>query len=118
METLIISIIGAIVAVGSFFLGILTYKRNHEKDVRKREEDIEQKTKQETEEDIKVKIQMNAKLDAILSSGAEMKNSVKDLGEKFDKFKEDFNTRLVRVEEWSKNIDKRIDNLEKKGKTK
>ena len=47
METLIISIIGAIVAVGSFFLGILTYKRNYEKDLRKREEEIEQKAKQE-----------------------------------------------------------------------
>jgi hypothetical protein len=99
METLIISIIGAIVAVGSFFLGILTYKRNYKKDLRKREEEIEQKAKQETADDVKAKIQMNAKLDAILSNNAKSESLVKELSNKFDSFKDDFGTRLAKVEE-------------------
>ena len=116
MGTLIISIIGVIVAVGSFFLGILTYKRNHEKDLRKHEEEIEQKAKQETADDVKSKIEMNAKLDAILSNNAKSESLVKELSNKFDSFKDDFNTRLVRVEESCKFAHNRIDKITTKKK--
>lgn len=107
METLIISLVSVGCAIIGAIVGIFTYKRNHDKEV-----------KAETKDDTKEKVQMNAKLDVLLSNNTEIKGSVKDLGDKFDKFKEDFNTRLVRVEEWCKNNEKRIDNLEKKGKTK
>lgn len=101
METLIISIISVGCAVVGAVVGISTYKRNKEKEI-----------KTDTAEQIK----MNAKLDAILSNGAKSESAVKELSDKFDSFKDDVNTRLVRVEESCKFAHTRIDKLTTKKK--
>ena len=88
METAIITSISVICTIIGALLGIATYKRNHEKEI-----------KSEVKVDTQEKIQMNAKLDAILSNNAKMESSVKELSDKFDSFKDDFGTRLAKVEE-------------------
>lgn len=101
METLAISIISVCCAVIGAIMGISTYKRNRDKEI-----------KTDTAEQIK----MNAKLDAILSNNAKSESLVKELSDKFDSFKDDFNTRLVRVEESCKFAHTRIDKLTTKKK--
>ena len=84
METLIISIVSVSCAIVGAIVGISTYKRNRDKEI-----------KTDTAEQIK----MNAKLDAILSNNAKSESLVKELSDKFDSFKDDFGTRLAKVEE-------------------
>ena len=114
MNTLVISLISVSCAIIGALIGILTYKRNYQKDIEIHEKDLKEDTQEETRE----KVQLNAKIDVLLSNNTEIKGSVKDLGDKFDRFKDDFNVRLTRVEENCKNNEKRIDVLEKKGKLK
>ncbi len=111
METLIISIISVGCAIVGALVGIFTYKRNQHKDDEVHEKDLKEETQEETRE----KVQLNAKIDVLLSNNTEIKGSMKDLSNKFDKFKDDFNTRLTRVEESCKISEKRLDNLERKG---
>lgn len=114
METLIISIISVGCAIVGALVGIFTYKKNQHKDIEVHEKDLKEETQEETRE----KVQLNAKIDVLLSNNTEIKGSVKDLSNKFDNFKDDFNIRLTRVEESCKNNEKRIDSLEKKGRVK
>ena len=114
METWLISLISISCTIIGALIGILTYKRNYKKDIEIHEKDIKEDTQEETRE----KVQLNAKIDVLLSNNTEIKGSMKDLSNKFDKFKDDFNVRLTRVEENCKNNEKRIDVLEKKGKSK
>ena len=103
MEALIISAISVGCAVVGAIVGIFTYKRNKEKDL-----------KSEVKTDTQVKIEMNAKLDAILSNNAKMESSVKELGDKFVDFKDEIITRLTRVEERCEFAHQRLDKINKK----
>ena len=60
-------------------------------------------------------VQLNTKLDVLLSNNTEIKGSVKELERKLDNFKDDVNVRLTRVEESCKQAHKRMDTLEAKG---
>ena len=114
MQTLIISIISVGCAVSGALIGIFTYRRNLSINEKNKENEIKQSTEKDTQE----KVQLNAKLDAVLSNNVEIKGIVKDMGEKFDKFKDDFGTRLTRVEESCKFAHTKIDkivNEKKKG---
>lgn len=111
METWLISIISVSCAIVGAFIGILTYKRNYKKDIEIHDKDIKEDTQEETRE----KVQLNAKIDVLLSNNTEIKGSMRDLNNKFDSFKDEFNVRLTRVEENCKNNEKRIDVLERKG---
>lgn len=82
--------------------GYLGFKRNVTNDL-----------KQDTKDDTKTKVEMNTKLDVLLSNSAETKGSIKEIEKKFDSFKDDVNVRLTRVEESCKQAHKRIDGLEK-----
>lgn len=96
--SLVCTVLGAI-------LGYLTFKRNSNNDL-----------KQSTQEDTKSKVELNAKLDVLLSNNAEIKGSFRELDKKLDTFKDDVNVRLTRVEENCKQYERRIENLEAKEK--
>ena len=87
-------------------LGYLGFKRNQTNDIRKN-----------TQEDTKEKVELNTKIDVILSNNAEIKGSVKELDRKLDSFKDDVNIRLTRVEESCKQAHKRIDDFDKDRRT-
>lgn len=112
METLIISLISVGCAIIGAIVGIFTYRRNVARNEKDKENEIKSNTEKETQE----KVQLNAKLDAVLSNNVEIKGIVKDMGEKFNEFKEDFGTRLTRVEESCKFAHSRIDKLTTKKK--
>lgn len=96
--SLVCTVLGAI-------LGYLTFKRNSNNDL-----------KQSTQEDTRSKVELNTKLDVLLSNAQETKGSVKELDKKLDSFKDEVNTRLTRVEESTKQAHKRIDMIEIKEK--
>lgn len=96
--SLVCTVLGAI-------LGYLTFKRNSNNDL-----------KQSTQEDTKSKVELNTKLDVLLSNNAEIKGSFRELDKKLDTFKDDVNVRLTRVEENCKQYERRIENLEVKEK--
>lgn len=96
--SLVCTVLGAI-------LGYLTFKRNSNNDL-----------KQSTQEDTKSKVELNTKLDLLLSNNAEIKGSFRELDKKLDAFKDDVNVRLTRVEENCKQYERRIENLEAKEK--
>jgi hypothetical protein len=83
--------------------GYLGFKRNANNDL-----------KQDTREDTRDKVQLNAKIDVLLSNNAEMKSSFKELDKKLDTFKDDVNIRLTRVEENQKGLCSRVDKLERR----
>ena len=100
--TVLISIICTILGAS---IGYLGFRRNQNNDL-----------KAETQEDTRDKVQLNAKLDVLLSNNTEIKGSVKELDKKLDTFKDDVNIRLTRVEESCKQANKRLDLIESKGK--
>ena len=85
-------------------VGYFGFRRNQNNDIRT-----------ETKEDTRDKVQLNTKLDVLLSNNAEIKGSVKELDKKLDNFKDDVNVRLTRVEESCKQAHKRLDTFEEKG---
>jgi predicted nucleic acid-binding Zn-ribbon protein len=85
-------------------VGYFGFRRNQNNDIRT-----------ETKEDTRDKVQLNTKLDVLLSNNAEIKGSVKELDKKLDNFKDDVNVRLTRVEESCKQAHKRLDTFEAKG---
>lgn len=85
-------------------VGYFGFRRNQNNDIRT-----------ETKEDTRDKVQLNAKLDVLLSNNTEIKGSVKELDKKLDNFKDDVNVRLTRVEESCKQAHKRLDIFEEKG---
>ncbi len=93
---LVCTVLGAVV-------GYFGFRRNQNNDL-----------KAETKDDTKEKVQMNAKLDVLLSNNTEIKGSVKELDKKLDDFKDKVNERLTRVEESCKQAHKRIDTIESK----
>lgn len=94
-------IVGLTFTILGFGLSYLSFRRNDRKDI-----------KEETKEDVSKKIELDTKLNLMLNSNAEIKNDVRSLDSKFDKFKDDFSERLTRCEESSKQAHKRIDTLE------
>lgn len=96
-------IISVACTVVGCLIGFYGFRRNEKNDI-----------KQDTREDTKSKVELNAKLDVLLSNNTEIKGSVKELDKKFEEFKDDANVRLTRVEESVKQAHKRIDNIEKK----
>lgn len=67
--------------------------------------------KKDNEEVTKNRVQLNTKIDLLLSNNSEIKGSVKELDKKFDNFKDEVTERLTRVEESCKQAHKRIDRL-------
>ena len=86
-------------------VGYFGFRRNQNNDL-----------KQDTREDTRDKVQLNTKLDVLLSNNAEIKGSFRELDKKLDTFKDDVNVRLTRVEENCKQYERRIENLEVKEK--
>ena len=85
-------------------VGYFGFRRNQNNDIR-----------METKEDTRDKVQLNTKLDVLLSNNAEIKGSVKEIKQKKDNSKDDVNVRLTRVEESCKLAHKLIDTFEAKG---
>ena len=85
-------------------VGYFGFRRNQNNDIRT-----------ETKEDTRDKVQLNTKLDVLLSNNTEIKGSVKELDKKLDNFKDDVNVRLTRVEESCKQAHQRLDTFEAKG---
>ena len=83
-------------------IGYFGFKRNANNDI-----------KQDTKEDTRQKVELNTKLDILLSNNTEIKGGMKELDKKLEDFKDDVNVRLTRVEESVKQAHKRIDGLEK-----
>lgn len=101
------STIQFIITLGCTIVGCLVgyfgFRRNSNNDI-----------KNETKEDTRDKVQINAKLDVLLSNNTEIKSSVKEVTKKLEDFKDDVNIRLTRVEESCKQAHKRIDSIESK----
>lgn len=95
--------IGALCLLVGAAIGYIGFLKGMKKDV-----------KEEAQSDTKEKVQLNTKLDILLSNNTEIKGEVKNINDKFDKFKDDANERLTRVEESVKSAHKRIDGLEDK----
>lgn len=102
METT--ALVGICCTIIGCIIGVMGFKRNQNNDM-----------KIETKEDTRDKVQLNTKLDVLLSNNTEIKGSVKELDRKLDNFKDDVNVRLTRVEESCKQAHKRMDTLEMKG---
>lgn len=100
----ITALIGICCTIIGCIIGVFGFNRNQNNDM-----------KAETKEDTRDKVQLNTKLDVLLSSNTEIKGSVKELDKKLDNFKDDVNVRLTRVEESCKQAHKRMDTLETKG---
>lgn len=98
------ALIGICCTIIGCIIGVFGFNRNQNNDIRT-----------ETKEDTRDKVQLNAKLDVLLSNNAEIKGSVKELDKKLDNFKDDVNVRLTRVEESCKQAHKRLDTFEAKG---
>lgn len=88
--------------IAAIIFGYIAYSRNKAND-----------SKIETKEDTRDKVQLNAKIDVLLSNNTEIKSSFKELDKKLDNFKDDVNIRLTRVEESCKQAHKRLDTFEK-----
>lgn len=96
-------LIGLICTILGGILGYLSFRRNEKLDI-----------KQDTKEDTKQKVELNTKLDILLTNNGELKSSFKELDKKLDVFKDDVNIRLTRVEENTKLLEKRVDNVERR----
>lgn len=94
------TLVGILSGLVGIFLGFATYNYTHKKDEKK-----------DTEEVTKNRVQLNTKIDLLLSNNSDIKGSVKELDKKFDNFKDDVTERLTRVEESCKQAHKRIDRL-------
>lgn len=99
----ITALVGICCTIIGCIIGINGFRRNQNNDIRT-----------ETKEDTRDKVQLNTKLDVLLSNNAEIKGSVKELDKKLDNFKDDVNVRLAHVEESCKQAHKRLDMFEKK----
>ena len=84
-------------------IGVLAYRKTQIKEIQT-----------ETQEETKEKVQQNVKLDVLLSNNTEIKGNIKELDKKIDGLKDDFITRITRLEESCKQAHKRIDQLELK----
>ena len=100
----ITAIIRLVCTIVGCLVGCFGFKRNQNNDIR-----------METKEDTRDKVQLNTKLDVLLSNNTEIKGSVKERDKKIDNFKDDVNVRLTRVEESCKQAHKRLDTFEEKG---
>lgn len=98
-------LIGLICTILGIILSYLAFRRNERNDI-----------KSDVKDDTKDKVQLNTKIDILLTNNTEIKGEIKDINNKFDKFKDDFGERLTRVEESTKSAHKRLDILEKEGK--
>lgn len=96
-------LIGLICTISGGILGYLSFRRNEKLDI-----------KQDTKEDTKQKVELNTKLDILLTNNGELKSSFKELDKKLDVFKDDVNIRLTRVEENTKLLEKRVDKVERR----
>lgn len=94
------TMIGIVCTIIGTFIGFISYYYTHKKDEKK-----------DTEEVTKNRVQLNTKIDLLLSNNSDIKGSVKELDKKFDNFKDDVTERLTRVEESCKQAHKRIDRL-------
>ena len=101
----IIPIISIIFTVIGGVIGYFAFRRNQNNDLKK-----------DTQEDTKSKVELNTKLDLLLSNNAELKSSFKEMDKKLDDFKDNVNERLTRVEESCKQAHKRLDMFEIKEK--
>lgn len=110
MDTTTTITIGTLLSIVSALIGYSVYLRNIKKDV-KRETQEEASVRID---DTKEKVQLNTKLDILLSNNTEIKGEIRDINNKFDTFKDAFNERLTRVEESAKQAHKRIDDLKQK----
>ena len=100
----ITALVGICCTIIGCIIGVMGFKRNQNNDIRT-----------ETKEDTRDKVQLNTKLDVLLSNNTEIKGSVKELDKKLDNFKDDVNVRLTRVEESCKQAHKRLYTFEEKG---
>lgn len=98
------ALIGLCCTIIGCMIGVFGFKRNQTNDI-----------KVEAEEATRDKVQLNTKIDVLLSNNTEIKSSVGELDKKLDHFKDDVNVRLTRVEESCKQAHKRIDTFELKG---
>lgn len=96
----IIAIVGIVCTLIGTFIGVVSYNYTQKKDEKK-----------DTESTTKNRVELNTKIDLLLSNNSEIKGSVKELDKKFDNFKDDVTERLTRVEESCKQAHKRIDRL-------
>lgn len=101
----IIPIISIVFTIIGGVIGYFAFRRNQNNDLKK-----------DTQEDTKSKVELNTKLDILLSNNAELKNSFKEMDKKLDDFKDNVNERLTRVEESCKQAHKRLDMFEIKEK--
>ena len=101
----IIPIISIVFTIIGGVIGYFAFRRNQNNDLKK-----------DTQEDTKSKVELNTKLDLLLSNNAELKSSFKEMDKKLDDFKDNVNERLTRVEESCKQAHKRLDMLEIKEK--
>ena len=101
----IIPIISIVFTIIGGVIGYFAFRRNQKK-----------KKKKDTQEDTKSKVELNTKLDLLLSNNAELKSSFKEMDKKLDDFKDNVNERLTRVEESCKQAHKRLDMFEIKEK--
>lgn len=93
--------------LGSIFgiiFGYLAFKRNYTNDLKA---DAKEATQQ--------KVEVNTKLDILLSNNSELKVGFKELDKKLDTFKDDVNVRLTRLEETGKHFNERLEIVEKRG---
>lgn len=96
-------LIGLICTILGGILGYLSFRRNERQDIR-----------QDTKEDTKTKVELDTKLNILLTNNTEIKGSFKELDKKLDVFKDDVNIRLTRVEENTKLLEKRVDKVERR----
>ena len=101
----IIPIISIVFTIIGGIIGYFAFRRNQNNDLKK-----------DTQEDTKSKVELNTKLDLLLSNNAELKSSFKEMDKKLDDFKDNVNERLTRVEESCKQAHKRLDMFEIKEK--
>lgn len=101
----IIPIISIVFTIIGGVIGYFAFRRNQNNDLKK-----------DTQEDTKSKVELNTKLDLLLSNNAELKSSFKEMDKKLDDFKDNVNERLTRVEESCKQAHKRLDMFEIKEK--
>lgn len=88
--------IGVLIAVASFFIGLFTFNRNRDKDVRN-----------DASESAVIKTKLDTINQGVESIRIDIKANEKRVA--------DLNERVIRVEESSKQAHKRIDSLELKG---
>lgn len=101
----VIPIISIVFTIIGGVIGYFAFRRNQNNDLKK-----------DTQEDTKSKVELNTKLDLLLSNNAELKSSFKEMDKKLDDFKDNVNERLTRVEESCKQAHKRLDMFEIKEK--